>query len=41
LEDFYTKGDIEWHPDGEAISAFSLPNLAKKWDEILERYRRR
>jgi len=41
LNDFYTKGDIDWNPDREAISTFAFPNLAKKWDEILERYRRK
>jgi len=37
LKDFYTKGDIDWNPDREAISSFAFPNLAKKWDEILEK----
>lgn len=35
LEDFYTKGDIDWNPDRETISQFALPNLAKRLDEIL------
>jgi hypothetical protein len=41
LKDFYTKGDIEWRPNRQAISSFSLPSLAEKLDEILEKYRRK
>jgi hypothetical protein len=41
IEDFYTKGDVEWHPDKELIASFDLPNRAKILDEILEKYRRK
>jgi hypothetical protein len=37
LNDFYTKGDIDWNPDREAVFSFALPNLAQKWDEILKK----